>query len=171
MRNGIHTIRGTLPWVLGVGAIPPGNPVRLLLDNGNFRENFIVESFDIFPTGTEALSHDAFSADATIGVLATRIEGAVAGDGAPSEIEGAGADDNRQIGWHISDNLRHRFTLDPDHLIVEDLFINAWVVNAGTGALFSPNQKLSYIIKLKQVTTPIAQAVLALIKERAQDSR
>ena len=169
MRNGIHTIRGTLPWTLGVGSIPPGEPVRLLLDNGDFRENFIVESFDIFPTGTESTSHDPFSADATIGVLATRIEGAVAGDGAPSEIEGAGADDSRQIGWHIGNNIRNRFTLDPEHLIVEDLFINAWIVNSGTGVLYMPNQKLSYIIKLKRVTTPIAQAVLALIKERAQD--
>ncbi|HIA03886.1 MAG TPA: hypothetical protein EYN66_18615, partial [Myxococcales bacterium] len=155
MRNGIHTIRGTLPWRLAVGALSPLDPTRLLLDNGNFRENFIVESFDIFPTGTEALSHDAFSQDATIGVLATTFKGAVAGNSTPSEIEGSGADDSRQIGWHISDNLRQRFSLDPDHLIVEDLFINAWTVNTGIGTLHPPNQKLSYIIKLRRVTTPI----------------
>jgi len=168
MRKGIHTVKGVFDWHQGAN-VAVVDPLRIILDNGDFTSNYIVESFDVFPTGAESVSHSGIGASATVAVLATRPNGAVAADNQPRGIRGATVGDDRQIGWSLMTTAQTFNHIDPEHLIVEDLWVNAWIVDHGSGALYLPNQSMSYIIKLKQVKTPIFQAILALIKARAQD--
>ena len=57
-----------------------------------------------------------------------------------------------------------------DRLIVDDLFINGWVVDAGTGSAEQLTQDIGYVITLRQVTTTLDEAIMMLLKERAQDA-
>jgi len=168
MRNGLHTIRGVFNWSIGANDATT-DPIRLLLDNGDFRKNFIVESFNCFPTGMNGITHNLWAQSGTVCVLATRFNGAIANTDRVGQIRGAGANDNRQIAWSLFDSTAQVDYIDPEHLIVEDLFINAWIIDHGVGVHYLPNQEISYVIKLRQVKTPIEQAILALVKERAQD--
>jgi len=168
MTKGLHTVKGVFNWHIGAN-VAPTDPIRISLDNADFGRNYVVDSFDVFPTGAEALSHTAFSQSATIAVMATRPNGAVAADNGFHSIRGATVADSRQIGWSLITSQQTLNHLDPDHIIVEDLYINAWIVDHNSGAIYLPNQSLCYIIKLRQVKTPIYQAIMALIKERAQD--
>jgi len=58
---------------------------------------------------------------------------------------------------------------DPNHIIVEDLWINAWTIDKDSGIRSLPNQPVGYIITLRQIRTPIFETIMALIKNRAQD--
>jgi len=76
--------------------------------------------------------------------------------------------DNRQIGWaatHITaSSLDAPFTVvDPDHIVVRDLYIQGRVgASGGTSTI-------NYLITLEQVELSDDEVVLALIKERSQD--
>ena len=168
MRKDIHTIKGVFHWDTGPN-VATVDPKRLILDNGDFEKNFIVESFEVFPTGMESVSHNPFPANGTVAVLATRPGGAVAAGTVDSKIRGAMVNDDRQIGWSLFDAQQMISHLDPDHIIVEDLWVNCWVVDGASGALYQPNQPVGYIIKLRQVKNPIFEAIMALVKARAQD--
>ena len=121
------------------------------------------------PTGPSVITNNLFPNDPTFVVLATREEGAAALAVVPARIRGSSIADNRQIAWYAQESQQTRWLLDPDHLIVEDLFINAWTVDTTSGALDRPLQPLGYIIKLKKVKTPLFRAILNLVKARAQD--
>jgi hypothetical protein len=77
--------------------------------------------------------------------------------------------DNRQIGWSSTNiqstaGAQPSFTLvDPDHIVVRDLYIQGTVSSAGGSSV------INYLVTLEQVELSDDQAVLALIKERSQD--
>jgi len=169
MKNGRHTIRGCFDWSISA-TVDPHEPKRILLDNGDFSENFVVESFEVFPTGVNGITKNLWPHNGTLAVLATRANGAIANTDRVGQIRGSGVNDNRQIAWSSFDQSQSVSFIDPDHLIVEDLYLNAWVIDSGSGVHYLPNQEISYIIKLKATRTPVEQAVLALVKARAQDA-
>jgi hypothetical protein len=76
--------------------------------------------------------------------------------------------DNRQIGWaatHITaSSLDAPFTvIDPDHIVIMDLYIQGRVgASGGTSTI-------NYLIELEPVELSNDQAILTLIKERSQD--
>jgi hypothetical protein len=75
------------------------------------------------------------------------------------------ASDNRQIGWAVTvygtGSLEggQISVIDPDHIVVRDLYIR----NENS------NDEVNYLIELEAVELSDDQAVLALIKERSQD--
>lgn len=77
--------------------------------------------------------------------------------------------DNRQIGWSSTNlpnlsGLDAPFSLiDPDHVIIMDLWIQGQVGGSGGSAL------INYLIELETVDLTDDQAILSLIKERSQD--
>ena len=77
--------------------------------------------------------------------------------------------DNRQIGWasqrvaDVSGGQPVFAVLDPDHVVIMDLYIQG-IVGGGGG-----NDVINYLIELEQVELSTDQAILALIKERSQD--
>jgi len=77
--------------------------------------------------------------------------------------------DNRQIGWasqrvaDVSGGQPIFAVLDPDHVVIMDLYIQG-IVGGGGGS-----DVINYLIELEQVELSTDQAILALIKERSQD--
>ncbi len=77
--------------------------------------------------------------------------------------------DNRQIAW-ASQNIQSTGALttsmsviDPEHIVVQDLFINGFVSTA-TGT-----DVINYLIELVPITLTDEESVIQLIKERSQD--
>lgn len=73
---------------------------------------------------------------------------------------GMDANDGRQFGWASIDALAQDWSyVDPDHVIVNDLFISAQGVNPGV---------LNYVIKLERITTSLNEAILDEVKNKQQ---
>jgi hypothetical protein len=53
--------------------------------------------------------------------------------------------------------------IDPDHIVVRDLYIQGQILSSGGSGV------INYLIELEAVELSDDQAVLALIKERSQD--
>jgi len=77
--------------------------------------------------------------------------------------------DNRQIGWASTtvfnaSGLEAPFVaLDPDHVVIMDLYIQGQQSGAGGNAV------INYMIELEPLELSNDQAILSLIKERSQD--
>jgi hypothetical protein len=77
--------------------------------------------------------------------------------------------DNRQIGWASTNvqgtaGLEPPFSvLDPDHVVIMDLYIQGTVAGAGGSSV------INYLIELEPMELTDDQAILSLIKERSQD--
>jgi len=136
MRNGIHTLRGQI-------SLPMTAPLRSAMFNGSFTKNFKVQSIHIFPVNT--INND------TVVIMHFDDVLKIAAD----------ANDNAQFGWASVDygggpNIDY---VDPDHIIVNDLFVSAIAANPGL---------INYVIKLKRVTTTMPEAILDEVKNRQQ---
>jgi hypothetical protein len=77
--------------------------------------------------------------------------------------------DQTQIAWasYLSQGgdsgVYHNSFIDPDHLIVEDIYISAFVADG---------QKGNYMLTLEQYETiPVWRAALAMVRNRAQGDR
>jgi len=123
---------------------------RLIVDDGNFNHAFRVVEFQVFPA--------APSGGAQICPVILSLD-----YDANADFD---ASDSRQIGWSISNfdgagqfSFFSPAVLDPDHVIVRDL----WIKN--TGQL----DEVNYLITLEAVDISDDQAILQLIKERSQD--
>ena len=92
-------------------------------------------------------------------------------------------DDNRAIAWvqrgynriqsAIGDFITtptgladNRALIDPDHVVNNALFINAYSTSDSTT---SPSRIYNYYIELEEIKLTPAQAILALVKGKAQD--
>ena len=77
--------------------------------------------------------------------------------------------DNRQIAWSSSGvsavgDVRGPWELvDPDHVVIRDLYVQGRVSGSGGGSV------VNYFVELEYVELTDDQAVLTLIKERSQD--
>lgn len=135
MRGGIHTLRGQLTF-------PMAAPLRSQLFNGSFTKNFKVIEVNIFPA--TAVNNDA--------ILIMHFDDVVK--------VAADADDNAQFGWAAIDALAQDWSyVDPDHIIVNDLFCS--LISAAPGTI-------NYIIKLERVTTTLPQTILDEVKNKLQ---
>ena len=135
MRNGIHTLRGQL-------TLPMTSPRRAALFNGSWTDNFKGVDLQIFPA--TAINND------TLMVLHFD-------DNLKTELDGG---DNAQFGWATTDALAQDWSyVDPDHIIVNDLFISALAAGPGT---------VNYVIKLEKTTTTLSQTILDEVKNKLQ---
>ena len=135
MRNGIHTLRGTID-------LPMTEPVRAALFNGSWTRNFKVIDFQIFPA--DIVNNDTVAILHFDNVLKAR----------------AAANDNAQFGWATTDALAQDWSyVDPDHVIVDDLFISGIGAAAGT---------FNYVVKLERIKTSVSEALLDEVKSKLQ---
>lgn len=136
MRNGIHTLRGQI-------TIPMTAPIRSAMFNGSWTRNFKIKDVQIFPAAIA--NNDTILILHMDDVLKTA----------------ASAADNQQIGWASTDALAQDWSyVDPDHVLVQDIFISAIAAAPGT---------VNYVIKLERVTTSESEAILDLVKANAQN--
>jgi hypothetical protein len=135
MKRGIHTLRGQL-------TLPMTTPRRAALFNGSFTQNFKVIDVQIFQ---QTLVNNDSS-------LILHFD--------DNLKAGADANDGRQFGWATIDALAQDWSyVDPDHVIVNDLFISALGVAPGV---------LNYVIKLERITTSLNEAILDEVKNKQQ---
>lgn len=134
------------------GSFTEGTTRRIIVDDGRYNHGYKVISF-VAAASPEVSANDAF---ATLGL---------------SEGFDVSWDwgDNRQIGWSGttttgSASISAPFSvIDPDHIVVSDLFIKGTFATAGVVG------DINYLIVIEPITMSDDQAILALIKERSQD--
>ena len=135
MRNGVHTLRGQL-------TLPMTAARRAALFNGSWTRNFKVIDVQIFPSA--AVNNDT--------LLVLHFD-----DNVKTSLD---ASDNAQFGWATTDGLAQDWSyVDPDHIIVNDLFISALGANPG---------QVNYVIKLEQTSTTMSQTILDEVKNKLQ---
>jgi hypothetical protein len=133
----LHTLRGQLE----------ANELRrLILDDGMFTEGHKIESFEVW-----AISIASGDDPAAILALSDKIG---------TEFD---AGDSRQIGWAMqttsaTSRIMSFNTLDPDHVILRDLYIRNISAHPA-----------NYLITVVPIKITEDQAVLQLIKESSQD--
>ena len=134
------------------GQVAEGEVKRLIVDDGRLNHGYRVTKFVI---AAEPVT-SAFDAFAT---LSLDFDAPLTWDWG----------DNRQIGWASTNavatsGLNNEFSvLDPDHVVIMDLFIQGQVAAAGGTTVFN------YLIVLEPIELTDEQAILTLIKERSQD--
>jgi hypothetical protein len=139
-----HTLRGQFT---------EGETKRLILDDGRITHAMKVVSFIIAPDVTGA-GNDAMA------TLSLESSGGLTWDWG----------DNRQIAWastnaiSVSGIEAPYSVIDPDHLVIQDLFIQGQVGGGGGNSL------INYLIELEAVEITSDQSILQMIKERSQNA-
>ena len=170
MKRGIHTIRS--------GFTEDHNPTiprRYSLDNGNFELNQQLVAFEIFPIGTKQLARDQINSEPVFFIIATDEAGATPVTGSVSEQEYGDVlnlrpSDSRQIAWGISSPAYgYVYTLiDPDHIIPNDIYINAYSISSG-GTITQLAGNTGFMLKMEQKKNSGSEALLYQAKESALD--
>ena len=150
---GEYTFRGQLEGQ------STGVPVwtRLQLFDGSFKTAYKVTEFIV-------ASKDAGSANDVVGKLATE-EINISTIGLASSWNWQ---DNREIAWASTENevtsvrLPSFSLVDPDNLVVEDLFITV-TNNVGSGEL------VNYFIKMEKYDITEYQGALAMVRSKSQN--
>jgi len=163
-----HVLRGTLKD----GAYYT-SPKRLILNNGDFKRNYRVVEFTVFPnmnrkSGNIGSYSQITAAPSNMANVALAVEESGITDG---EFR---FNDGRQIGWFQgyggSTPNQYRTHLDPNHIIVQDLWIGGYAVDTSDGSSEVLTVALNYHIVLEEVTSTNNEAVIQLIKEKSQDT-
>jgi len=135
MRGGIHTLRGQI-------SLPMTAAKRSMLWNGLWTQNFKVVDVQIFPS--VLVNNDT--------LLILHFDDVLKA--------GADAGDNQQFGWASTDALAQDWSyVDPDHIIIQDLFVSAIGVAPGI---------VNYVIKLERTKTSMNQTLLDEVKNMGQ---
>ena len=134
-----------------LGSVIDNTVKKIRLFDGRFDTGYKVVAFKIFPHNPTSGNSDAFGCLATESAAAT------------SDWDAA---DNRQIGWS-SQNMAGGYAanetmsiLDPDNLIIEDLYIFANDAN---------DNPVNYIITMEKYDITEWQGALAMVRNSAQN--
>ena len=129
-----------------------GDRKRIVLDDGNPKTGYRVTKFYVW--GLDAEVH---------GTLSTVDEGGVSGAGIDYMMD---ARDNTQIAWASGPGSGVRPLADgivnPDNLVVQDLFIRGYSTSA--------NQPWNFYIEMEKYEISDWQGALAIARNRAQGS-
>lgn len=129
------------------GRVASGETKRLIIDDGMLNMGHRVKQFKVWATSISS-SEDPEC------ILGTK-------HSFSSEWD---ASDNRQIGWagqstSASSRVMSFDLLDPEAIVIQDLFIRN----------IADTEDANYLVVIEPVALSDDQAVLQLIKERAQD--
>lgn len=161
MKRGVHTIRSGL-----TSAANPSAPRRYTLDNGDYKRNMKITNLEIFPASTNPADREDLSTTAVFFTIATSEAGAVptSTTSSPSEygpVLNLRPSDSRQIAWGI---LAPAYgyvysTVDPDHIIPEDIFVNAWSISSG-GSINPVPYTVGFVIRMEAITSTGVEGLL-----------
>ena len=128
---------------------------RIILDDGRFDTAYRVVDFVIGPHDMDNLFTFAFTAK-----LLT--------DDDTSTGVNWNWEDNAEIGWaafafdgNATDTLGNFKQIDPDNLVVQDLFIRADEANGN-------DKKLNYFLRMEKYDITDSQGALAMVRNRSQ---
>ena len=144
---GEYTTRGSI--------ITDDSTNRIILFDGKFDTAYRVTSFEIAPHVVDS------SESRNYGAKLMTDEDATTGTN-------WNWDNNEEIGWamfnHDGNDVRSEFSysrIDPDNLVVQDLYIRAFDQQAR-------DQKLNYLITLEKYDITDSQGALAMVRNRSQ---
>jgi len=131
--------------------------------------------FEIFPIGSNPDQWDNLDSNVVFIVISTTENGAIptATTVSPDEygpVLNLRPNDSQQIAWGVAaPAYGYVYTLiDPDHIIPEDLFINAWSISSG-GTVEPVTWNIGYMLKMRQAKSSGAEALLYQAKDAALD--
>ena len=134
------------------GQFTEGEVKRLVVDDGTLYRGFKVIEFYVS-------GDPGSSANDVFGTLGLQYDTPVTWDWG----------DNRQIGWASTNvvstsGINTPFSiLDPDHVVLRDLYIQGQVAASGGSSI------INYLVVLEPVFLSDDEAIITLIKERSQD--
>ena len=135
-----------------------GNPQKIPLFDGRFDTGYRVVEFKVWGTDWSATNNPD-----CIGKLS---KNAIGSAGSSSFMR---ADDNNQIAWAVSnggfDTASQSFgdsIIDPDNMIIEDLYVYARSVNTAT------SDPINYLVRLEKYDISDWQGALTMARDRAQ---
>ena len=136
----VHTLRGR---------VEQNATKRLILNDGRLNHGLVVKEFYAW-TVSQASGDDVDCILSLSGTVTAEMD----------------ASDNRQIGWAretttSGSRLASMAIIDPDHIVVQDLWISNLELTAGSEA--------NYLVILEAKELNDNESVLQLIKERSQD--
>ena len=142
---GEYTVRGT---------IAEGVLDRIQLFDGKFSTGYKVVDFRIMSSSLASSSYNAAARLSTEEI-----------DAMPSSGTMVNFDDNRQIGWAVTQGATNGSgflgaILDPDHLIVEDLFISGQ--NGGSDI------DICYLITMEKYEFSDWKGALTMVRNKSQ---
>ena len=135
------------------GQIADNQVEKIILYDGRFDTGYRITSFTVFGTDPAEASSDVAAK------LMTENKGV------PTSPDIWDASDNREIGWASSETdsalgTGNSFSvLDPDNMIIEDLYI--WANNAA-------NDPINYLIKMEKYDITDWQGALTMVRNRSQ---
>jgi len=148
---GQYTARGTI----SEDETDAGNPQRIPLFDGSFKTAYRVKEFYIWGADLSSVSNNDVA-----GKLSKNDDGSTA---AESFFR---ADDDNQIAWAGGEGHQDTFKMsasivDPDNLVVEDLFVYA--ATQGTTSV-----RINYLVIMDKLEITDWQGALAMARDRAQ---
>tara|TARA_Y100001937_G_C7120124_1_gene332166 strand:- start:783 stop:1193 length:411 start_codon:yes stop_codon:yes gene_type:complete len=125
------------------GTIGAGESLRLILDDGRYKNGYVIKSFQVWSPTFNNNGH---------AVLSYKKD-------APSA---ALADDGNQIAWAAYadgtvNTTSSTAVIDPNHVVNQDLFVHGF------------NASLSFLVVIEPITMTDAQGLLQLVKASRQD--
>lgn len=140
-------------------------PLHLVVDDGNFNDAWRITRFNVAPrdlSNSSAGGYDSFA------VLATHAD--ALNDPVVGNVVWWNWQDRRQVAWtslsifgdSAPDSLGFNL-IDPQHIVVRDLYFGLTAFNA-TGVT-----EFNYFIELERIKLDDNQAVMAIVQEEAQD--
>tara|TARA_Y100001963_G_C6748674_1_gene432948 strand:- start:173 stop:643 length:471 start_codon:yes stop_codon:yes gene_type:complete len=153
-------------------------PRRYTLDNGNYKENMMLTRFDIIPISNDLVAGHMDKLDSTtvFFCVATTEDGAIPIAPSVSEFEYGNnynlrLSDSRQIAWGVmSPAYAYVYSLiDPDHIIPEDVYINAWSL-ASDGSINPPAFPVGFMLKMELKKNTGAEGLVYRAKDSERES-
>lgn len=148
------------------GLIPEGaqkaNPVRLQMDDNSITKNWVVREFHLFGNPIKGFwNNPPNNNNNTFAYLSYRASG--------SNVDFR---DPNQFAWICATGAqfpeRSRKVIDPNHIIIEDLFLTVYSTDSTTGSIEPTSANIQYLIVIEEVTTSEAEGVLQLVKALGQ---
>ena len=156
MRNGWHCIKSGFSEDFDFG----GAQLRMhSLDNGDFKTNFVIRDLQLLPQNNSRSggNQDELGGDSVFFVIATTEAGAIPVPAIGGDLTIGDYDlrlqDNRQVAWGVLEPQSGyvHVTIDPHHIIVDDMYVNCWSFSSG-GTLQSASWNLGYLITLESMS-------------------
>lgn len=170
MKGGVHIIKSAF----SENFQNPTTPRRHLMDNGNYKSNFILRSVRIIPTNNQraAGNQDKFTGETVFFVVSTDEVGAIPVVAPASSLTEGNFDlrvgDSRIIAWGA---LAPAYgfmdvIIDPLHVIVEDIYVNAWSIGPAGGLI--PNLwNLGYVLEFENLKESGTEGLISRVRQES----